>query len=284
MRAPVKRGQKLLDLAGDGVPARETLVEYKDNESRRDFAEDLVARVATISFAFERLYGLTLVHNEIWEAMEARRTQSSSNPVEIPGDLRDREAQADVEADAMTALIYYETSSVVHMLSSFNVALPKGSELEYVVKARDRFLVHPKLKGVTRRPNRGGAIPVGEGFLQRDAVSLNTLDYDRAAVDGLLEQMKGKDRNKERQKNEEIVRGGKWNERLSREEVTRIMAFGVREPNIERAMEELGSLLASQFLPVVEALVKEAVDKFGFENYPEGPTFSYRWDAFTGPS
>jgi hypothetical protein len=271
-------GKRLLELAGEGPPPKELLREYKENEVRRDFAEDLLARAATVSFAFDRLHELTPLFNEIWREVDAKRSKAN-DPVEIPREVLEKEDRWGVEADAMTALIYYEIKSIADMLSEFGIEVETGTELEYLLKARDRFLAHPKLLGIARRANRGGTIPIGEGFLRRDAVNLNTLDYDRAAVDGRQKQVKSDDWPKERVRNKEIIRTAKRNEKLTPEQITQVMAFGVRDADVEKAVAELATVFKDRFLPIVKELSAEAREKFGFEPYPEGPTYSVKWSG-----
>jgi hypothetical protein len=65
--------------------------------------------------------------------VDAKRSKTNE-PVEIPREVLEREERWEIEADAMTALIYYETKSIADMLSEFGVEVPTGTELEYLLK------------------------------------------------------------------------------------------------------------------------------------------------------
>src|SRR4029077_7541249 len=67
------------------------------------------------------------------------------------------------------------------------------------------------------------------------------------------------------------------------EEITRIMAFGVRDADVEKAVAELAIVLQDQFLPVVEKLAKEAFARFKLEPCPDGPAFSVKWSGLLNP-
>lgn len=277
----VTAGKKLLDLAGEDPP-NDGLREYKQNEARREYAQDIVGRAETVSFAFDRLHALTPELQEIWKAIDAKRPKTDE-AVEIPKELIEGEDRLNVEADAMTALIYYESKSIVDMLRELRVDVPKATELEYLLRVRDRFLAHPKPLGVARRANRGGSIPVGEGFLQRNAVNLDTLDNARAAADGLTKEVRVGQWPEERIKNEETLRSRETNEKLPQEQITRLMAFGIRDPDVPKVIGELAQLLATAFLPIVQEYASEAIEKWGLEPVPEGPIVCMRFSAFTEP-
>jgi hypothetical protein len=67
------------------------------------------------------------------------------------------------------------------------------------------------------------------------------------------------------------------NEKLSEQDVIRVKAFGVREPDLERAIRELAVLLNSGALSKIVSVCAEAISRFGFEQIPEGPIFVCRF-------
>lgn len=57
---------------------------------------------------------------------------------------------------------------------------------------------------------------------------------------------------------------GRPNERLARADVTRIKAFGVKEPDLEAALREFATELTPGLLTKMDEIVREALSRFGF--------------------
>src|SRR5438094_9873815 len=74
------------------------------------------------------------------------------------------EARWHSETDVLTFYIYYELNSIADMLAQWAIMPVAGSDLEYALKARDRFLAHPELCRVSPRYSRTQSIPVVAAF------------------------------------------------------------------------------------------------------------------------
>jgi hypothetical protein len=75
-------------------------------------------------------------------------------------------------------------------------------------------------------------------------------------------------RNQMRARNEQLLRSGKKAERYTTEEVDAIIMYGVREPSLQGAFEELARVLADMALPRIQELFRRAVSDFGFSHLP----------------
>jgi predicted SnoaL-like aldol condensation-catalyzing enzyme len=160
------------------------------------------------------------------------------------------------------------------ILEQWTIVPASGSELEYALKARDRFLAHPQFCRVSPRANRAKSIPMN-GPTRCDIASLQQWDcITQSEYLAKLTMASPADREAEVRRNSSTILSKTRNERLTEEEVTRMKAFGAREPHLEKALEELAQLLCIQALPKIASVCTEAINKFGFEQIPEGPIFS----------
>jgi len=73
-----------------------------------------------------------------------------------------------------------------------------------------------------------------------------------------------------------VILSKQRNEKLDHEQVVRIKAFGVREPDLESAIRELALLLKSNALSKIASVCADAINRFGFEQIPDGPIFACR--------
>ncbi|HYX27333.1 MAG TPA: hypothetical protein VE863_02105, partial [Pyrinomonadaceae bacterium] len=237
-------------------------------EEDRNFAEDLVARVEQLSHAFVRLCELSNEHFVISE--EIRRGQPHPNAIDLskvsPSLLkRDQDWRAEVEM--ITSFAHYELKSVVDMLKQWGVNVDKP-ELLYIAKTRDRFLSHPQSGGVMRKPRRSISIPYDGGPVEGSIAGLNSWGpISREQYLQFLNLAPPIDEEGERRTNEQLCLSHKRNEQFSEPEVVRLKAFGLREPNLTKALAELSDLLQTDALPKIDALYEQAVNVFGFERY-----------------
>jgi hypothetical protein len=56
-----------------------------------------------------------------------------------------------------------------------------------------------------------------------------------------------------------------------------VKAFCAPEPDLAGALKELAALLNTSALPKMAQVSAEAINRFGFEEIPEGPVFSQRF-------
>ena len=179
------------------------------------------------------------------------------------------EARWHSETDVLTFYIYYELKSIADMLAQWAIMPVAGSDLEYALKARDRFLAHPELCRVSPRYSRTKSIPVGGGFTRCDIASLRQWDAITQSVYlaelGMSEPI---DREAEVAKNSAMILRRTANERLDHRDVIRIKAFGVREPDLDRAISDLAEILAGLAIQRMISIHRESLQRFGFEQFP----------------
>jgi hypothetical protein len=239
------------------------------NGEERNFAEDVVARAEQLSHAFDRLCQLGVEHFEINELM--KRNQRSPQAIDLSlvnPSVLEREERWRREVDMVTSFAHYEIKSVVDMLKQWGIKV-NTPEIQYVMKTRDRFLVHPHYGGVMRMARRSFAIPFDGGPAQASVTGLNSWGpITRDHYLKMLNMTPPIDDNKERLGNEQILLSVKRNQELSEAEIVRLKAFGLRDPDLPKALAELADILGKSALPKIEATFQEAVTAFGFQRCP----------------
>jgi hypothetical protein len=278
LTAFLEASAKLLDIAGGENIRPEDYSAFTRNSEERNYWADLCDRVHRIAFAFDRLCELTDVHHEA--AKEMKKRLDEADAVQLSAEMLQADGRWHVETDVLTFYIYYELKSGTDMLKKQEIAPGGSSELEYALKARDRFLAHPEFCRVAPRANRAKSIPA-RGFTRCEIASLRQWDSVTQNVYlAKLNMSEPIDREAEVRRNSEMILRKQRNEELSEQDVVRIKAFGVREPDLEKAIEELAALLDSGTLPKIASACAEAINRFGFEQIPDGPRFVYRlWSA-----
>jgi hypothetical protein len=262
---------KLLDIAGTGNISTKDYADFTRNSEERNFCADVCDRVHRIGFAFDRLCELTKVYHD---AAEERKRRTTENGIcELSPEMLQAEGRSDVESDVLTFYIYYELKSVADILEQWAITPAGGLELEYALKARDRFLAHPEFCRVSPQANRMKSFPLN-GPTSCDIASLQQWDtVTQAEYLAKLSMAPPIDRQAEVRRNSDINLSKKRNEKLTEEEVIRIKAFGAREPQLAKALEELALLLNTKALPKIASVCADAVNRLGFEQIPDGPTF-----------
>jgi hypothetical protein len=250
--------------------------EFTLNTEQRNFCSDVFSRIERMAFAFDRLCELTVEHYKFYDTVDAKQDASGTHT------YSDEETQAmarwHTEADLLTFSIYYELKSIVDMMEQWGIAPAVGCELEYAIKARDRFLAHPEFHRVAPHAYRGKAIPYRTGFTCCDIGGLQQWDSvtreQYFLLLGLTGSLKPELEAALVAENETAIRSATKNERLTAEQVTRLKAFGAREPDLEKALCELAADLLPRVLNKIEEIHQEAITRFGFEYGPSGPLMS----------
>ena len=262
----LKQASVITDVAPTSAVPISDYTEFTRNSEARKFCLDLCDRVDRIAYAYGRLCELSLISERL--SNQRRREEDAGGTYTFTSEMQQAEANWHSETDVLTFYIYYELKSVVDMLAQWKIVPVSKSELEYALKARDRFLAHPELCRVSPRYNRAKSIPVGGGLTRCDVASLRQWDTITQSVYlaelGMSEPI---DREAEVAKNTRIILGRIANERLDPHDVLRIKAFGVREPDLERAIRDLDELLLGPAIQRIEHIHKEAVERFGFEQF-----------------
>jgi len=257
------------DAAAQQAIDRPRYEEFTRNAEERNFSHDIVDRVALLSYCFDRLCELGVEHFEISDAM--RQNQPSPQCIDlsrVPPAVLAREERWKQEMHAVTSLAFYETKSVCDMLKTWNVDLSGRAELRFLTKSRDRFLAHPRLGGVMRLAHRSYSIPFDGGPVEASVAGLNSFDpimrTHYLATLGLDESTPILDAS-QRRANEACVLSGDPNHQLDPADVLRLKAFGLRDPNFKRALEELAEIFEQQVLPKIRTVFDTAVREFGFQ-------------------
>ena len=265
---------RLLDIAGGENIRAEDYAAFTRNSEERNFCTDLCDRINRIAFAFDRLCELTDVHNEA--AKERKRRIDEGGAFQLSAEMLKEDGRWHVETDLLTFYVYYELKSVADMLEQWDSVPGSASKLEYALKARDRFLAHPEFCRVAPRANRQKSLPE-KGFTRCDIVSLRQWDsVTQTEYLAKLNMSEPIDREAEVRRNSEMILSQQRNEKLSEQDVVRIKAFGVREPDLKGAIGELAVLLNSGALPKITSVCAEAISRVGFEQVPGGPIFACR--------
>lgn len=247
--------------------------DFTRNAEQRNFCADLASRIERISFGFDRLCELTSEHFKFTDAIDAKR--GGNRTYTYTAEEVEAMARWHTEADVLTFYIYYELKSVCDMIRQWHLAPRAGSELEFALKARDRFLAHPEVSKVVPNQFRGKAIPYRTGMTrcyiaglqQWDAISRDC--YLRSL--GMPTGVSQPGAEKEAVGNEGVIRRSTRNRDLKHDEVTRLKAFGVREPDLEKALREFASEVLPHVLKRIVDIHEEAVSRFGFERGTAGP-------------
>jgi hypothetical protein len=251
------------------------LQNFVTNQEELNFALDLCRRIQRLSAAFDLLCSLT--DRMLSAREEDDRNRDSAGCYTMTEEIEQARTRIYIEAEMLTHYLYYELKSVTDMLRLWNIKVVAASELEYVLKARDRLLAHPEVFRIAPHPFRRSSYPLSGGFME---VGVGTPFPFEPFSKTYYSSKLGVDPNlnptREEETNELILRSKAKNENLTDEEVTRIKLFGVREPNVLLALHEFAALLATS-LTDIRRIASKAVNENGYERYvAAGPLQSHR--------
>lgn len=267
---------RMLNIAGAGQPIADSdRAAYTRHTEERNFCEDVCDRIQRMAFAYDRLCELSMEHWRMSDELNQKRDENGR--CEISPQMLQAQERWDLESDSLTFYIYYELKSVADILGQWSIVPAAGSALEYALKARDRFLAHPEFCRIGPRSNRSKALAKGSPAFS-DIASLQ--QWETVVRDEYLAQLQISapyDQPQEAQRNRQILLSKPRNERLRDEEVLRVKAFGAPEPDLTGALKELAASLHSSALSKIAQVNAEAIQRFGFEEIPDGPVYSQRF-------
>lgn len=242
---------------------------YTNNAEGREYAADVISRVKSLSYCFNRLCELTPIAMEIHRAKRKNQTHPTGIDLDrVPPEILEQERRWKQEGETLTAFVIYELKSLTDMLRKppWSVSIPQGTELKYLLAARDRFLAHPRFRGVARIAPANIAFPVEGGMANFYVVSRNSFDRIRQShylrILGLSEPM---DKDAQRQMNKQLILSTRKNEKITDPEAARLKAFGIPDIDLEKSMQELGHLLEKKVLPIIKQYYDAAINDFGCE-------------------
>lgn len=266
----VDQATTTLNLAIKGRVEQDKLAAYGESQRRRRFLKDVVARVAIVARAFDRLDELTGTMRDInrrWDELpHVRGTRT------IPDEYVRERKKCEADVEAAVALIYYEIKSIVDMLRQLGIEVRPDSETMFLLKVRDRFLSHPQLAGACRGSRGGIGVPFDERRrLTYDMIALNSWGADEDRALGFDPEITPADvRTTMREENEKLILSPKRNEQFTDEQINRLRYAGVRECDLEKVSIELAELLEKEFAPILARCADEAIRDFGLVQIPPG--------------
>jgi len=216
---------------------------------------DVLDRAEMLAFTYSRLRALTGLYWEAEVQIHANCVVSEPGTLEVPDEIAWQKKHLALEASVLVSFVYYELTSLAHMLKDLKMQIPQG-ELQYLVKARDKFLAHQMLHGPVRNAHGAMSIP-RVGLLHAHAICADETDpvlieYYRSSFAPTTEA----DAARFRGENEEMILS---EERLSPKKRLRLKAFGIREPSLEASLEEMAKLLLTSALPEVERVSAQPI-------------------------
>jgi hypothetical protein len=235
-------------------------VEYARVIEERRYLIDILDRVEMLAFTYSRLNALSGLYRDAEAQVDITKRVTRQEPLtwEVPDEIAWQTDYRALEAQVLVAFVYYELTSLAHMLTGLNVRVP-GGELQYLVKARDKFLAHPMFGSRVR--NAHGALSIPRvGLLHAHAIHANETDpvllnhYSASFAP-----RNTADEARLRDENERLILSGKKNSHFSVDERLRLKAFGIREPDLEASLTEMASLLLTSALPEVERIGAQTV-------------------------
>jgi hypothetical protein len=235
-------------------------VEYARVMEERRYLIDVLDRVKMLAFAYSRLGALSGLYRDAEAQMDSTKCVTGQEPLtwETPEEMAWQRDCRHLETSVLVAFVYYELTSLEHMLQALNVPLP-GGELQYLIKARDKFLAHPMFGSRVR--NAHGAMTVPRvGLLHAHAIHTDEadpllLDHYRSS----FTLQRAADEARLRDENERLILSRKQNSKFSAYERLRLKAFGLREPELEVSLNEMAKLLLASALPVIERIAAQPI-------------------------
>jgi Protein of unknown function (DUF2934) len=224
--------------------------EYARVIEERRYVIDVLDRVEMLAFAYSRLISLSAMHRSAEAQIDRTKRIISARPLtwEVPDEITWQRYSHELEARVLVAFVYYELTSLAHMIGAFKAKLPNG-ELQYLVKARDKFLAHPVFGERVRNAHGAMAIPK-DGLLH--AFAINAAEFDPILIDHYRSRFGVKTGAEEahlREQNEQLILSRKRRSAFSADEQLRLKAFGIRKPDLEASLGEMAKVLRSLALP-----------------------------------
>ncbi|MEP6961373.1 MAG: hypothetical protein ABI995_04805, partial [Acidobacteriota bacterium] len=208
-----------------------------------------------------RLRNLATLYQEADTFVNLVRRPIRANVWEVPDEASYQLEFLAEESRVLVSFVYYELTSLAHMLDldGFNISIGSG-ELQYLVKARDKFLAHPLNGGRLRNAKSTISIPQ-DGLLHSYALSVFESDPLLAEY---YANLLGSSQNHATEEamqaeNERLIRSGKQNKKFLPDEVLRLKAFGIREPDLDLVFAELADLLSSKVLPKIQSICQQPI-------------------------
>lgn len=269
--------------AVDSVTEEDRLAYFETKQ----FTYDVCDRIARMALAYERLCDLSETLDAHFQETMARLAVDGRH--EYSAEERGQMAEREAEGRLFTEYLFYELKSVTDMVrqpSYASISIREGSELEYALKVRDRFLSHLCF-GKLNRTSGGHSRKHGERRrpVLYDVMGLRSWGMAPGIAQtsvlaklGLPDPPDEHERARRAAQNEDLLRSQKKNEKLDANEVDRLRAFGARSPDIEAALREFASEILPAYLNFIQkVLVAEGVAaQIGLVRQAFGPLTAIR--------
>ncbi len=242
------------------APKMRNDVEYARVIEERRYLVDVLDRVEMLAFTYSRLRALSDLYREAEAQIDTAKRVTRAEPLtwEVPDEIAWQSNYRALDARVLVSFVYYELTSLAHMLKGLAVQIPEG-ELQYLVLARDKFLAHPMLRGRVR--NAHGAMRIPKvGLLHPYAIYADETDPILIDYYGSSFAPKGAtDKDRLRGENERLILSNKKNVKFTSGELLCLKAFGIREPSLEASLDEMASLLLTSALPEIERISAQPI-------------------------
>jgi hypothetical protein len=232
--------------------------EYARVIEERRYVIDILDRVEMLAFTFSRLIELSSLYREAEARLEATSRVTGDEPLtwEASDEIVWQRDSRALEAAVLVSFVYYELTSLAHMLEKgLKLPIPQG-ELQYLVKARDKFLAHPVFHGRVRNAHGAMSIPK-DGLLHPHATKTDPVLFDYYGSS--FAPKSADDEASFRVENEKLILSSTRKDRLTSAEKLRLKAFGIREPSLEASLKEMASLLLRSALPEIDRIAAQPI-------------------------
>jgi hypothetical protein len=221
----------------------------------RSFVFDIVDRIQALATAFDRLHELSELYVQFdSKRLEAIDAQRFSDPArvqcEVPHELDHGLDRCRLEAQALVAFAYYELSTLATLLRDWLAPSP-GSRLEYLIGVRNKILAHPRRDGRVKNSRSAltigpilhahlvgaqGWIPLIRDWYIKELTTSGNKPDDEAGANANVALLRDR---KKRVKD------------LTPEEILRLKAYIIPEPDPLESAREMATLLRSKFSPEI---------------------------------
>ncbi len=241
---------------------------HVDLTEKHVFVFDLIDRAKSLHYCFERLHDLAELYHAVRAEFNASIEQQTKDApereaFEISDEVIARRELLLREAIALVAFAYHEMSAIVTLLQIWfkpRIFEPlPSSDLEYLIGARNKLLVHPVQSSKIKDSDSGftvGVILHAHVIGANEWVPLIRNHYlaELAAKGVHLNDQAGE------QANRQLIRDrNKRVERLTLIEKLQLKAFNIPEPDPLASANELAGLLSQHFLPEVSRICRTKI-------------------------
>jgi hypothetical protein len=227
---------------------------------RRRFIFDIFDRVESLATALFRLHELCEAYRQLDAARQRATSEQRLNDpqrlcFDVPDEVHSGINKCHREARVLVAFLYYELTTLVSLLRPW-LTPSVGSHLEYLVGVRNKILAHPRRDGRVKQSSSTLAIgPILHAHL------LGANSWIPLIRDWYLKELSVRlDDTAGTAANVALIRDGRRKTRdFKPEEILRLKAYDIPEPDLLGSAREMAGLLELNFLPEIEEACRATV-------------------------